>query len=100
MDPKRSGRRRFLKDSAALVGAAAMGVVPSAAGQGMAPGQTMADEEPSKDIKELIAYGERSPFVKSVRFPVAERMSPDDFGMTFHVLSPIQDQVGIITPSS
>ena len=35
-----------------------------------------------------------------MRIPVMERMSPDDFGMTFHVLSPLQDSVGIITPSS
>src|SRR6202790_4606501 len=93
MSSKLSGRRRFLRDSAALVGLAA-GVVPSAGAQ-MSP-----SEAPPKDSKDLIAYGERSHFVKSVRFPVAERMSPDDFGMTFHVLSPIQDSVGIITPSS
>lgn len=105
MSPKKSNRRGFLKDSAALMGAAALGAVPAAA-QSMAPeqsmghGQGMADEAPPKDIKELIAYGERSHYVKSLRYPVAERMSPDDFGMTFHVLSPIQDQVGIITPSS
>jgi sulfane dehydrogenase subunit SoxC len=27
-------------------------------------------------------------------------MSPDTFGLTFHVLTPLQDSVGIITPSS
>ena len=32
--------------------------------------------------------------------PVAERHSPDEFGLTFHVLTPLQDSVGIITPSS
>ncbi len=99
MSPKRSGRRGFLKTSAALVGAA-LGAVPAVSGQSMADGHSMGDDAPSKDIKELIAYGERSHYVKSLRYPVAERMSPDDFGMTFHVLSPIQDQVGIITPSS
>jgi sulfane dehydrogenase subunit SoxC len=31
---------------------------------------------------------------------VAERHSPDEFGLTFHVLTPLQDSVGIITPSS
>ena len=50
--------------------------------------------------KDLIAYGERSRFVTSIRMPVTERMSPDEFGLTFHVLSPLQDSVGIITPSS
>ncbi len=51
-------------------------------------------------LKELIAYGERSHFVTSMRMAVAERPSPDMFGLTFHVLSPLQDSVGIITPSS
>jgi len=97
MDPKKSGRRGFLKESAALVGAvgAAMGVAPSIAGETPAM-----DDMSSKEPKELIAYGERSHFVTSTRIPVAERMSPDDFGMTFHVLTPLQDSVGIITPSS
>ena len=98
MSPKRSDRRGFLKNGAALVGAAAMGVVPPAVDQPMSDG--MSGDMGSKDLKELIAYGERSHYVTSLRYPVAERMSPDDFGMTFHVLSPIQDQVGIITPSS
>src|ERR1700681_4433846 len=93
MSSKLSDRRRFLRDSAALVGLAA-GVVPSAGAQ------MSASEAPPKDNKDLIAYGERSHYVKSVRIPVMERMSPDDFGMTFHVLSPLQDSVGMITASS
>src|ERR1700694_1054678 len=93
MSSKLSDRRRFLRDSAALVGLAA-GVVPSTGAQ-MSP-----SEAPPKDSKDLIAYGERSHYVKSVRIPVMERMSPDDFGMTFHVLSPLQDSVGIITATS
>ena len=36
----------------------------------------------------------------SMRVPVAERMSPDMFGLTFHGTRPRQDQFGIITPSS
>src|SRR6266478_8836432 len=93
MSSKLSGRRRFLRESAALVGLAT-GVVPSAGAQ-MSP-----SEAPPKDTKDLIAYGERSHYVKSVRIPVMERMSPDEFGMTFHVLSPLQDSVGIITATS
>src|SRR5579863_6541657 len=93
MESKSSGRRKFLKTSAALIGAAAAGV-------GTAGAQTPAPDMDMPDLEALIAYGQRSPFVKSVRIPVAERMSPDEFGMTFHVLSPIQDSVGIITPSS
>ena len=65
---------------------------------GSRSGQTQGT--PAKKIDELIAYGERSRFVTSVRVPVAERHSPDEFGLTFHVLTPLQDSVGIITPSS
>src|SRR5579863_6097031 len=95
MDLKQRNRRGFLRNGAALAGGLVVGAVRSASGQ--AP----VSEAPSKkDIKELIAYGDRSRFVTSVRVPVAERMSPDDFGLTFHVLTPLQDSVGIITPSS
>src|SRR5207247_7971618 len=41
-----------------------------------------------------------SPYVTSVRVAVNERPSPDEFGLTFHVLTPLQDSVGIITPSA
>jgi sulfane dehydrogenase subunit SoxC len=91
MDSKKPNRRGFLKDSAALAGLATGGVR-------LAKGQTQGT--PSKKIDELIAYGERSRFVTSIRMPVAERHSPDEFGLTFHVLTPLQDSVGIITPSS
>src|SRR6266487_2547754 len=91
MNSKKPDRRGFLKDSAALAGLAAGGVR-------LAKGQTQGT--PSKKIDELIAYGERSRFVTSVRVPVLERPSPDEFGLTFHVLTPLQDSVGIITPSS
>jgi sulfane dehydrogenase subunit SoxC len=60
---------------------------------------TSSSETPHDDAA-LIAYGQRSRYVKSIRIPVKERMSPDEFGMTFHVTSPIQDSVGIITASS
>ena len=55
-----------------------------------------------KGSKEQIAYGERSRFVTSVRIahPVGGRPSPDAFGLVFHVASPLQDSVGVITPSS
>ena len=116
MSSKLSARRRFLKDSAALLGLSA-GVIPAAAGQmsqmshseapakdapakGAAPKDAAARDAACKDDKDVIAYGERSRYVKSIRIPVAERMSPDEFGMTFHVTSPLQDSVGMITASS
>ena len=91
MDSRKSDRRGFLKSGARLAGLAAGGVK-------LAKGQSQGT--PSKKIDELIAYGDRSRLVTSIRVPVAERHSPDEFGLTFHVLTPLQDSVGIITPSS
>src|SRR3954464_10185393 len=95
--PSNRTRRGFLQQGAALAGLA-IGGVPSAGAQ--TPTSPSAPMEKKKASKELIAYGERSKFVTSVRVPVAERMSPDMYGLTFHVLTPLQDSVGIITPSS
>jgi sulfane dehydrogenase subunit SoxC len=67
---------------------------------GASSGLAATEEPVLKNTDELVAYGERSRFVTSVRIPVAERPSPDVLGMTFHVNSPLQDSVGIITPSS
>src|SRR5262249_31377093 len=52
--------------------------------------------------KELVEYGQRSKYVTSVRMahPIGGRASPDLFGKVFHVASPLQDSVGVITPSS
>ena len=36
----------------------------------------------------------------SVRIPHGGRPSPDAFGLVFHVATPLQDSVGVITPSS
>jgi len=89
---------------AALAGLA-LGAARTASSQTPAPQAPMPmPEAPSKGTKELakelVAYGERSRFVTSKRIPVAARMSPDMYGLTFHVLTPLQDSVGIITPSS
>ena len=52
--------------------------------------------------KEQIEYGQRSKYVTSVRIahPIGGRPSPDVFGKVFHVATPLQDSVGVITPSS
>jgi sulfane dehydrogenase subunit SoxC len=102
MDSKRRNRRKFLKEGAVLTGLA-LGGAGTASGQtagAQTSGHEMVSKDPKELAKELIAYGDRSRFVTSVRVPVAERMSPDMFGLTFHVLTPLQDSVGIITPSS
>lgn len=93
MPAKPRSRRGFLKQGAALAGLAAAGAPP-------AFGQSSMAEAMSPKNKELIAYGERSRHVTSIREPVTGRMSPDMYGLTFHVNSPLQDQFGIITPSS
>ena len=98
MSVKRSGRRGFLKSGAALAGLA-VGGVKAASAQSPA-GPPVGSEPRTKNLKELIAYGERSRFVTSTRMPVSQRPSPDAFGLTFHVATPIQDQVGAITPSA
>src|SRR6185436_19212729 len=93
MQSKRRSRRGFLKSGAALAGLTVGGVEPVF-------GQSSKAEAMSPKNKELIAYGERSKYIKSIRVPVYGRMSPDMYGLTFHVLTPLQDQMGIITPSS
>ena len=91
MKAKEHGRRRFLKESVALAGLA-VGAIRSASAQTLAP------ETPAAPPKDFRAYGERSRFVDSVR------TFKDGGGPTPHhphgFLTPIQDSVGIITPSS
>jgi sulfane dehydrogenase subunit SoxC len=94
MDSKKRNRRGFLRDGAALAAGLTVGAVRPASAQ-----SSMAEAMSPKN-KELIAYGERSKYVTSIRTPVMERMSPDMYGLTFHVTTPLQDQLGIITPSS
>ena len=98
-DPKKTSRRKFLKGSAAVAGlavGATVGGISSAGAQSAATPEA----QPGQHAKDLIAYGQRSPFVTSVRIPTADRPGPDAFGMTFHVLTPLQDSIGGITPSS
>ncbi len=98
MDSTPPDRRGFLKRSAALVGLAASAARPASAQT--QPTQTQTADDHHQATDGIIAYGERSRFVTSKRVPVPERHSPDDFGLTFHVNTPLQDAVGIITPSS
>src|SRR5213595_3517897 len=92
MDSKKASRRRFLKGGAAGAAVAAARALQASATQTPAPAK--------RSLKDEVAYGERSPYVTSVRVAVNERPAPDEFGLTFHVLTPLQDSVGIITPSA
>ena len=67
MDSKKANRRKFLKGGAAI---AAAGAIQTATGQSQAPA--------TRSLKDLVPYGERSRFIKSIRVAVAERPSPDD----------------------
>src|SRR5712672_4040073 len=108
MGSKRTSRRELLKSGGALAGGALAGGltlgVPVHAqthdhASGPASGSGNAYPMLPSD-KAMVAYGERSHFVTSVRIPHGGGRSPDEFGKTSHVASPIQDQVGNITPSS
>src|SRR5262245_48313425 len=112
MGSERTSRRDLLRGGAALAGGLTLGVPVHApehdhsmapASGGMAPASGSENAYPMIPYnKEMVAYGERSHFVTSVRIPhpMGSKASPDEFGKVFHVASPIQDQVGNITPSS
>ena len=105
MGSKRTSRRELLRSGAALAGGLTTGAVAPALGQthDHASGQPPAQVNPMiMGSKELIEYGQRSHYVTSVRIPhpMGGRPSPDAFGKVFHVASPLQDSVGVITPSS
>src|SRR6516225_11561356 len=95
MRKKRPARREFLRNGAALAGGFTLSAATPALGQ--APNQSpMIKGEREGEI----AYGARSKYVTSARIPHGGRASPDTFGLTFHVATPLHDQVGVITPSS
>ena len=103
MGSKRTSRRELLKGGATLAGGLTLGVPVHAQthDHAMTPGS----ENGSPMImgsKELTEYGQRSRYVTSVRIPhpMGGRPSPDAFGKVFHVASPLQDSVGVVTPSS
>src|SRR5208337_3224650 len=98
MGSKRTSRRELIKGGGALAGGFTLGAVAPALGQTPAWDQAPAhDHPPAHDYpmvpgsKGLIAYGERSHFVTSVRIahPMGGRPSPDAFGKVFHVASPL-----------
>lgn len=94
MGLKRSSRRTFLKRGAALAGGMGLATTRPALGQ-------LADPEGFvQGTDELVGYGKRSRFVNSVRIAHGGRASPDAFGLDFHIATPLQDSVGVLTPSS
>jgi sulfane dehydrogenase subunit SoxC len=97
----RPARRDFLKGGAALAGGLTVGAVEPAAQGPAAPASPASPSLPMhRDTADEIRYGSRSKYVTSLRIPHGGRPTPDNFGLTFHIASPLQDQVGVITPSS
>ena len=97
MGSKKPDRRVFLKRGAALAGGLTLGAVEPAIRQTPVSGQSVegqSQQVPDYSSEELIAYGERSRFVTSVRIPHGSRPSPDAFGLVFHTATPLQDSVG------
>lgn len=94
MSSKQTDRRDFLKLGAALAGGLGLGVTKPALAELPGP------EAHLHGTDELVAYGERSRFVTSTRIAHGGRPSPDTFGLDFHIAAPLQDSVGVITPSS
>ena len=96
MGSKRPDRRAFLRGGAAVAGGMTIGAAVPALGQLPSP------ERFIRGTDDLVAYGTRSSFVNSVRIahPPDSRPSPDEFGLLFHIAAPLQDSVGMITPSS
>jgi sulfane dehydrogenase subunit SoxC len=93
MSPKQTDRRRFLKNGAALAGLA-VGASASAL--------SAAAEPALEKIDELHLYGERSHYVTSVRngsINNPERRLKGE-QVAFGLRTPLQDSVGMITPSS
>ena len=85
MNPKQSGRRRFLKDGPVLAGLAMVGIRS-------ASGQTSGAATPERRPDDLLAYGERSHFEN---YSVRVTRLPRDYGPR----TPLQDQLGVITPA-
>ena len=95
MNPKESGRRRFLKNGAALAGLAVGAIQP-------ASDQSAGSENTEARPKDLHAYGERSRFENSSRVGAMGLYdpAPPGYHRDFGFRTPTQDSVGIITPAS
>lgn len=94
MNLKQSGRRRFLKEGAALAGLAA-----GAGSAGIAA--SLRADAPQPSLDDLHAYGWRSRYVRSVR--TGSINNPDDrkpgARRDVGLRTPLQNSVGMLTPA-
>jgi sulfane dehydrogenase subunit SoxC len=110
METKQSSRRELLKGGALVVGAAAAGAAATRAlAQTPGPGAALNfanNEAPQVPTPpDILAYGARSKYIKTVRIQEAEKAASvtaryDEFGLTLHIYSPIGDQIGSMAPNS
>src|SRR5215510_308261 len=105
MGSKETSRRQLLKTGAASAVGLTLGDIASLQAQAHEhpPTPSAKNDHPMVlGSKELTEYGQRSKYVTSVRIahPIGGRPSPDEFGKQFHIATPLQDSVGVITPSS
>jgi sulfane dehydrogenase subunit SoxC len=108
MGSNSSSRRDILKNSAIATGAALVGGSVSKASLAETPAlPTFAVNEATQVpvTPDIIGYGVRSHFVKSVRIqedgrPPGTNARYDDFGLTLHIQTPLQDSIGTFQPSS
>ena len=93
MNAKKRGRRRFLKEGAALAGlAVGAGAIRSASGQ------TLGSETSAVPPRDTRAYGERSRFDKTARWAIkGDWERPETVFAPSR--TPLQDLTGIITPN-
>src|SRR5262245_51421783 len=105
MGSERTSRRNLLKTGAATAVGLTLGDIAARQAHAHDHPVTPGSENASPMIpgsRELTEYGQRSKYVTSVRIqhPPGGRPSPDAFGKQFHIATPLQDSVGVITPSS
>jgi len=96
MNSRQFGRRGFLKEGAALAGMAFGGI-------GLARGQTPGSKAGEAHPEDLHAYGKRSRFENSVRVGnngVSPAFRNPALRLNGGPHTPLQDSVGIITPTS
>ena len=91
---KTASRRQLLKGGAAAL-------VGLAAGAGSASAQTLRSTTPEDLARELMAYGRRSRFVRTGRITLDNKVNMQMHGDPngFDALTPLGEQLGIITPA-
>jgi sulfane dehydrogenase subunit SoxC len=108
MGSKSSSRREILKGGALAAGAVATGAVGSLVTPAIAATTNSYAQNNSPMIatpEDILAYGQRSKYVKSIRIHEAEKPEATlaryrDFGLTLHISAPIGDFMGQIAPNA